>query len=107
MNITYVYMAIKQKLVNILTCERCNHTWTSRKFNVIPETCANCRSPYWNKPRKKKSPIKAPPKPPVRQTPTKRSIPGRGSTFSTAVRRNIPKRSTQKQIDSAGIGGAT
>jgi hypothetical protein len=100
-------MAIKQKLVNILTCERCNHTWTPRKFNVIPETCAKCRSPYWNKPRKSKTPAKPPVKQPVSQTPTRRSTPGRGSRFSTAVRSSGVKRPTQRQIDRAGIGGAT
>lgn len=33
-------------------CNRCNYTWYST--NSDPKTCSskNCKSPYWNKPRK-------------------------------------------------------
>ena len=44
--------------VNKLTCERCNYSWFPRIIDgkvKIPETCPNkdCRSPYWQTPRKK------------------------------------------------------
>lgn len=34
-------------------CNRCRHEWPSKLEK--PNTCANkkCRSPYWNKPRKR------------------------------------------------------
>lgn len=35
---------------NHLTCNRCGYSWYSKK---IPTTCTNCKSPYWNKERKK------------------------------------------------------
>lgn len=33
-------------------CNRCGHTWAARK-KTLPKTCSNCKSPYWNMPRKK------------------------------------------------------
>lgn len=33
-----------------LACVRCNHKWLPRKPVVM--TCPNCRSPYWNTPKK-------------------------------------------------------
>jgi len=43
--------------VNKLTCKRCNHSWFPRIIDgkvKIPETCPNknCRSPYWQTPRR-------------------------------------------------------
>ena len=35
-----------------LFCFRCYHIWNKRK-QPPPKTCPLCRSPYWNKPRKK------------------------------------------------------
>ncbi len=37
-----------------LECLRCGHTWYPRT-NRLPKVCPNrkCKSPYWNKPRKK------------------------------------------------------
>jgi predicted Zn-ribbon and HTH transcriptional regulator len=32
-------------------CQRCEHIWILRKLN--PVTCPKCKSPYWNKPRRK------------------------------------------------------
>jgi DNA-directed RNA polymerase subunit RPC12/RpoP len=36
-------------------CERCGHEWIPRGGNLEqePTVCAKCRSPYWNRPRKK------------------------------------------------------
>lgn len=34
------------------TCLRCGHEWTPR-IETKPMTCAKCRSPYWDIPRKK------------------------------------------------------
>ena len=95
-------------------CERCKHNWFTRS-KKLPKLCPNCNSPYWNKPRKaKKSPTpkKQPPKLPTR---------GRGGIFSTSAsqdktppmktyaipKRRTPRRPTQREIDNAGIGGAT
>ena len=37
---------------NILSCIRCNHSWRMRGKNS-PKYCPRCKSPYWNKPRKR------------------------------------------------------
>ena len=34
-------------------CERCGHEWIP-KGKEEPRVCPKCKSPYWNKPRKKK-----------------------------------------------------
>lgn len=36
-------------------CERCGHQWVPRNQNKKedPRVCPKCKSPYWNKPRKK------------------------------------------------------
>jgi len=36
-------------------CKRCGHKWEPRKPNDIPDVCAKCKSPYWNKPRQNKN----------------------------------------------------
>jgi hypothetical protein len=38
-----------------LTCLRCGHIWVPRA-DKLPKVCPNgeCKSPYWNKPRKEK-----------------------------------------------------
>ena len=33
-------------------CERCGHEWVPRKENE-PKVCPKCKSPYWDRPRKK------------------------------------------------------
>jgi len=36
-------------------CERCNHEWIPRiKVKEDPVICPKCKSPYWNKPKKRK-----------------------------------------------------
>jgi len=35
-------------------CERCKHEWIPRKKEDTPIICPECKSPYWNRPRKKK-----------------------------------------------------
>ncbi|MBI2449253.1 hypothetical protein HYV49_03065 [Candidatus Pacearchaeota archaeon] len=40
-------------------CERCSHKWISRNSHK-PICCAKCKSPYWNVPRRKKSPFHSP-----------------------------------------------
>lgn len=37
-----------------VTCKRCGHSWAPRVPN--PQTCAKCRSPYWNIERKRRTP---------------------------------------------------
>lgn len=33
-----------------LQCKRCEYSWVARIEN--PKVCPNCKSPYWNTPRK-------------------------------------------------------
>lgn len=40
------------------TCLRCGHTWIPRQ-NEKPRTCALCRNPYWDRPRKNRVPAPA------------------------------------------------
>ena len=35
-------------------CKRCGHEWNPRKPGVKPVVCPKCKSPYWDKPRRKK-----------------------------------------------------
>lgn len=35
-------------------CYRCEHKWTPREEEQ-PAVCPKCKSPYWNKPKKKTS----------------------------------------------------
>src|SRR3989304_1632186 len=50
----------------VLTCLRCGHTWHPRRPK-LPAHCANCCSPYWNKPRQR---LRATPKPTAALGPT-------------------------------------
>ena len=34
-------------------CERCEHECVPRKKDEYPNVCPKCKSPYWDKPRKK------------------------------------------------------
>ena len=34
-------------------CERCGHEWVPRSKKEYPNVCPKCKSPYWDKPRKK------------------------------------------------------
>jgi len=47
-------MAITEFKVKGFLCERCGHKWKPRNMNEEPRVCPKCKSPYWNKPRKKK-----------------------------------------------------
>ena len=40
------------RLMELLTCLRCQHTWLPRVEN--PVRCPSCNSPIWSKPRKAK-----------------------------------------------------
>ena len=35
-----------------LRCKRCNHEWIQRDIK-LPKVCPRCKSPYWNKERRK------------------------------------------------------
>ncbi len=39
---------------NISFCQRCYHSWKRRR-EQLPKVCPKCKSPYWNKPRKRSS----------------------------------------------------
>jgi predicted Zn-ribbon and HTH transcriptional regulator len=39
-------------------CERCSHEWVPRTMAVKPVTCPDCKSPYWDKPRRPKKSAK-------------------------------------------------
>ncbi len=43
---------VKVRVKKQLTCTRCGYSWNPRK--EIVRTCAGCRSPYWDIPRKLK-----------------------------------------------------
>lgn len=34
-------------------CLRCGETWVPHDLKKKPVTCPKCRSPYWDKPKKK------------------------------------------------------
>lgn len=34
-------------------CERCRHEWLPRNHEDNPRVCPKCKSPYWDKPRKR------------------------------------------------------
>jgi DNA-directed RNA polymerase subunit RPC12/RpoP len=34
-------------------CERCSHEWIPRDARQDPSVCPKCKSPYWNRPRRK------------------------------------------------------
>lgn len=38
-------------------CERCGHEWVPRNKKEYPNVCPKCKSPYWDKPRKKSKEI--------------------------------------------------
>jgi hypothetical protein len=45
-------------LIEGYMCERCNYRWGCRtgsgvRSNRDPRVCPHCKSPYWNKPRRK------------------------------------------------------
>ena len=42
----------------ILTCLRCGYDWPSRLPHP-PKRCARCRSPYWNRPKRRRQEIGA------------------------------------------------
>lgn len=33
-------------------CERCGHQWVPRDPTQEPKVCPECKTPYWNKPKK-------------------------------------------------------
>lgn len=46
-------MAVGSVMVPQYTCERCGYTWIGRSVESdLPTTCAKCRSPNWDRPRK-------------------------------------------------------
>ena len=48
------YMSRMEITLPVCTCLRCGHSWVPRKPER-PMTCANCRSPYWDKPRQREA----------------------------------------------------
>lgn len=45
-------MGLQRVQINKCVCERCAYSWIPKDEEELPVTCPNCRSPYWNKPRK-------------------------------------------------------
>jgi predicted Zn-ribbon and HTH transcriptional regulator len=37
-------------------CERCGHQWVPLKEGYAPAVCPKCKSPYWNRPRRRLKP---------------------------------------------------
>jgi predicted Zn-ribbon and HTH transcriptional regulator len=49
---TYPIMSIKDiQALLYAKCLRCGNTWRKRTEN--PKQCPNCKSTYWNKPKRK------------------------------------------------------
>ena len=46
-------MAKKRVTVWVYVCERCGYEWQARG-NLEPKICARCKSPYWDRPPKKR-----------------------------------------------------
>ena len=46
-------MAMGRVTRKVWKCDRCGHEWLSRD-NKKPLCCGGCKSPYWDRPRKKK-----------------------------------------------------
>ena len=49
-------------LIEGYMCERCTYRWGSRtgfgvRGQTDPRVCPHCKSPYWNKPRRKNIPL--------------------------------------------------
>ncbi len=36
-------------------CERCSYEWVPRSTTEVPRVCSRCKSPYWNRPRRKRA----------------------------------------------------
>jgi len=34
-------------------CERCEHEWVPRNLSSQPRVCPKCKSPYWDRPKRK------------------------------------------------------
>lgn len=45
-------MAIARKVVTVYGCERCSNEWVPRRKGERPRVCPECKSPYWDRPRK-------------------------------------------------------
>ena len=58
-------MQLSMELITLKTlkgyrCTRCGHEWVPRKNSKTePRVCPNCKSPYWQTPRKLKKSKKA------------------------------------------------
>lgn len=37
--------------IPVYTCSRCSHEWVPR-VPTLPKRCPQCKSPYWQRPRK-------------------------------------------------------
>ena len=46
-------MARVKICVDGFKCERCGHEWVPRNMKDPPRVCPECKSPYWDRPRKK------------------------------------------------------
>ena len=59
-------MGVFTKTVTAYVCERCGHEWVPRAANraggrtALPRVCAQCKSPYWNQPRRGAAPVSPP-----------------------------------------------
>jgi|APSaa5957512622_1039677.scaffolds.fasta_scaffold126472_1 hypothetical protein len=99
-----------------LLCERCGHKWLARDMADLPEVCPDCKSPYWDKARKLEVKKKDES---VKGGSGSRGSSVRGGPVKTRpiIRKNlgtmklgrkpVQKRFSKREIDRAGIGGAT
>lgn len=47
-SIFYINISSKNIEKSTVLCQRCNHSWTTKRRNKLPKYCASCNSPYWN-----------------------------------------------------------
>ena len=53
----YRFPSMSKRMISIAeyTCERCGHVWIAKQRKAPPpKTCAKCKSPYWDRPKRKK-----------------------------------------------------
>lgn len=51
--LVYYFLYMAKVFIRGYRCERCRHEWMPRNWDTTPKVCPKCKSPYWDRPRKK------------------------------------------------------